>query len=89
MIRSRCIQNSAAPRALWIPSVRSPMNSVPSRSRQYHNMYVSNKITKKSMCDLVIPFKEKYGLTDHEALNIVKGFTSTKKIMNILKTVFP
>lgn len=41
------------------------------------------------MCDLVIPFKEKYGLTDHEALNIVKGFTSTKKIMNMAETVFP
>ena len=57
--------------------------------KQYHNMYVSNRITKKSMCDLVIPFKEKYSLTDHEALNIVKGFTSTKKIMNIAETVFP
>lgn len=57
--------------------------------KQYHNMYVSNRITKKSMCDLVIPFKEKYSLTDHEALNIVKGFTSTKKIMNMVETVFP
>ncbi len=34
MSLSRCTRNSAVPRALWIRSERSPMNSVPSRSRR-------------------------------------------------------
>lgn len=38
-----------------------------------YNMLVSaGKLTKKTMCDLVIPFRDKYNLSDLEALAIAR-----------------
>lgn len=32
-----------------------------------------NKLSKKAMCELVIPFRDKYGLTDLQALQIARN----------------
>ena len=41
--------------------------------RQYNKLLCDGKLSKKAMCDLVIPFRDKYGLSDIEALNIARG----------------
>ena len=38
------------------------------------------KMTKKALCDLVVPFRDKYALTDGQALQIVRGELSLSKI---------
>lgn len=39
---------------------------------EYKKLLSSKKLTKKAMCELVIPFRDKYGLTDLQALRIAR-----------------
>lgn len=43
------------------------------------------KMTKKSLCDLVIPFRDKYGLSDGQALRIARREFPLKKIEELMK----
>lgn len=38
----------------------------------YKKLRATKQLTKISMCDLVIPFRDKYGLTDLQALRIAR-----------------
>ena len=42
-------------------------------------------LTKKNICDLVIPFRDKYRLKDSEALLIARGEISTERVMQMLE----
>lgn len=51
-----------------------------------YNKLVSNKkLTKKAICDLVIPFRDEYWLTDKEALMIARNEVNVNEIVNILE----
>lgn len=40
---------------------------------KYHALVVSKKLSKKAMCDLCVPFRDKYGLTDLQTLRIARN----------------
>lgn len=42
------------------------------------------KMTKKSLCDLVIPFRDKYGLSDGQALRVARREFSLKQIEELM-----
>lgn len=39
---------------------------------KYQALIDERKLTKKNMCDLCIPFRDKYGLTDLQTLRIAR-----------------
>lgn len=51
----------------------------------YQNLLGSKRFTKKDLCDLVIPFRDKYHLTDLEALQITRNEISIKEISILLE----
>lgn len=46
----------------------------------YKSLFDKKKLTKKAICDLVIPFRDKYGLKDLEALKIARNELSLAEI---------
>ena len=38
----------------------------------YQELIDEKKLTKKAMCDLCVPFRDKYGLTDLQTLRIAR-----------------
>ena len=40
--------------------------------KNYQKLIDERKLTKKAMCDLCIPFRDKYGLTDLQTLRIAR-----------------
>ena len=40
--------------------------------RQYQNRIDTKSLTKKALCDLCVPFRDKYGLTDLQTLMIAR-----------------
>lgn len=53
--------------------------------KSYDNLVSSKKLTKKAMCDLVIPFRDKYWLTDKEALMIARSEVNVDEIVRIFE----
>lgn len=53
--------------------------------KSYDNLVSSKKLTKKAMCDLVIPFRDEYWLTDKEALMIARSEVNVDEIVRILE----
>lgn len=51
---------------------------------QYKELISLKKLTKKAMCDLVIPFRDKYALTDSQALSIARNEISISEIATLL-----
>lgn len=50
----------------------------------YKKLIREKRLTKKAMCDLVIPFRDKYGLKDSDALRIARAEVSLSEIANLL-----
>lgn len=48
-------------------------------------LVADKKLTKRAMCDLVIPFRDKYNLPDSVAIAIARGDYDTQKIYALLK----
>lgn len=53
--------------------------------KSYDNLVSSKKLTKKAICDLVIPFRDEYWLTDKEALMIARSEVNVDEIVRILE----
>ena len=53
--------------------------------QEYQRLIDSRKLTKKAMCDLCIPFRDKYGLTDKQALMIARNEMSPMEMAELLK----
>lgn len=51
---------------------------------EYQRLIDERKLTKKAMCDLVIPFRDKYQLTDKHALMIARNEVSMSEIAELL-----
>lgn len=54
----------------------------------YKKLLTDGKMTKKAMCDLVIPFRDKYRLTDIDALSIARNEKSFNEVAKILEKSF-
>ena len=53
--------------------------------KNYDKLVSNKKLTKKAICDLVIPFRDEYWLTDKEALMIARSEVSVNEIVCILE----
>lgn len=51
----------------------------------YRKLQRQKKLTKQNICDLVIPFRDKYQLSDKDALRIVRSEVSLKELVAILE----
>ena len=50
----------------------------------YQKLVNGNKLTKKAMCDLVVPFRDKYKLKDLQALMVARNELSISEIADLL-----
>lgn len=53
---------------------------------KYKDLCDSDKLTKNALCELCIPFRDKYHLTDWQTLCIVRGDASADDIIDILRS---
>lgn len=60
------------------------MNEVGNLQKSYNSLIENGKLTKKAMCDLVVPFKDKYGLSDLQALMIARNEMSIPEMAELL-----
>lgn len=61
------------------------MKEVSVLQKNYEHLKSSNSLSKKNICDLVIPFRDKYHLKDSEALQIVRNELSITKVVSMLE----
>lgn len=52
--------------------------------KSYQNLVVNKRLTKKAICDLVIPFRDRHGLTDVQALSIARNEMPLAKMLEVL-----
>ena len=62
------------------------MKEIANLQKNYRNLLSGQKLTKKAICDLVIPFRDKYHLKDSEALQIARDGMSSSNMINLLET---
>ena len=53
--------------------------------RQYQNLIDTKSLTKKAMCDLCVPFRDKYGLTDLQTLMIARKEVGIPEIIDLFE----
>lgn len=51
---------------------------------KYQNLLRTKKLTKKAMCNLVIPFRDKYNLTDLQALQVARNELSVMEMAKLI-----
>lgn len=61
------------------------MKEVSELQKGYRRLEHNRALTKKNICDLVIPFRDKYKLKDAEALQIARNELSITKIVSMLE----
>lgn len=52
----------------------------------YKVLFDENRVTKKAICELCIPFRDKYGLTDIQTLKIARNEADTAETISIWET---
>lgn len=60
------------------------MNEVGNLQKSYNSLIENGKLTKKAMCDLVVPFRDKYGLSDLQALMIARNEMSIPEMAALM-----
>lgn len=60
------------------------MREIGKFQEDYQNLIDKNKLTKKSLCELCIPFRDKYNLTDIQVLRIARKEMSLLEITDLL-----
>lgn len=51
----------------------------------YRKLVRTKRLTKRAICDLVIPFRDKYNLTDKDALMIARNEITLSKIVDLME----
>lgn len=51
---------------------------------EYQRLTAEKKLSKKAMCALCVPFRDKYGLTDLKTLRIARKEMSLMEILQLL-----
>ena len=54
---------------------------------KYQALIDERKFTKKNMCDLCIPFRDKYGLTDLQTLRIARKEMDLSEMVTLSEKV--
>ena len=60
------------------------MYDVANLQTEYKKLIDESRLSKKAMCDLVVPFRDKYGLKDLQALQIARAELSISEINDLL-----
>lgn len=60
------------------------MREIGKLQTNYNNLVKTKKLTKKAMCDLIIPFRDKYDLKDKDAIAIANGKLSISQILELI-----
>lgn len=60
------------------------LKDIANLQRDFEVLIIENRLTKKNLCDLVIPFRDKYRLTDRQALMIARKEYSLSYIDKLL-----
>ena len=53
--------------------------------RQYQNLIDTKSLTKKALCDLCVPFRDEYGLTDLQTLMIARKEIGIPEIVDLFE----
>lgn len=54
---------------------------------KYQSLVNEKKLTKKAMCDLLVPFRDKYELTDLQAIRIARKEMGIMEMLDLLEHV--
>lgn len=63
----------------------SVMREVADLQAAYQRLIDERRLTKKAMCDLCIPFRDKYGLKDSRALRIARNEMDLQEMADLLE----
>ncbi len=63
----------------------SVMREVAELQQKYQALVDENRLTKRAMCDLCIPFRDKYGLKDSQALRIARKEMDLSEMVDLLE----
>ena len=65
--------------------MESLLREIGELQNKYQNLLRTKRLTKKAMCDLVIPFRDKYNLTDLQALQVARNELSILEMANLIR----
>jgi len=60
------------------------MREVVTLQKQYQDLVKIKHFTKKAMCDLLVPFRDKYNLSDSQALAIARNEMPLDTMVEVL-----
>ena len=63
----------------------SVMREVADLQAAYQRLIDERRLTKKAMCDLCIPSRDKYGLKDSQALRIARNEMDLQEMADLLE----
>ena len=61
------------------------MREVAELHTQYQRLIDEKRLTKREICDLCIPFRDKYGLKDSQALRIIRKEMDLSEMADLLE----
>ena len=85
----RCIRESILSYRKWgidvIDIDLSILEELAELQIRYQRLVDNQELSKKKMCELVIPFRDRYGLSDKEALSIARGELGIAETFGLLQ----
>ena len=63
----------------------SIMREVAELQKAYQKLIDEKRLTKQAMCDLCVPFRNKYGLTDLQTLRIARREMELSEMTDLLE----
>lgn len=63
------------------------LNEIVELQKSYQKLLDSKKLTKRAMCELVVPFRDKYGLSDLEALRVARNELTLSEISEFINKI--
>lgn len=63
----------------------STMREIAELQEAYQKLIDENRLTKKAMCNLCIPFRDKYGLKDSQVLRIARREMDLSEMADLLE----
>lgn len=64
---------------------RDAMRDAAIMQQKYQCLYDTHKLSKKAMCELCVPFRDKYGLTDLQTLRIARKEMDLMEMVELLQ----
>lgn len=63
------------------------LNEIVELQKSYQKLLDSKKLTKRAICELVVPFRDKYGLSDLEALRVARNELTLSEISEFINKI--